>query len=199
MVQRGIPITNRTSTFRTSCFGSRADVFQRSRCANAIHRAVIFFKRKKLAAWVRGPLGLGVDACGCVLLIHFDVLPNYLLCLRRRPQIPLFASRTAWVNVSVRGIETEEGGNTYMMSRSVGERTRGLGSTRKIVPEHEVRIPFRDSSWLLRRRQALLTALIQRSCGGEPFKLKEHMERFYRSLVLKYLRIRSRHERCPRR
>jgi hypothetical protein len=54
-----------------------------------------FFKRKKLAAWVRGPLGLGLDARGCVLLVHFDVLPNYLLCLRRRPQIPLFAPRSA--------------------------------------------------------------------------------------------------------
>ena len=54
-------------------------------------RGDCFFKRKKLAAWVRGPLGLGLDARGSVLLVHFDVLPNYLLCLRRRPQIPLFA------------------------------------------------------------------------------------------------------------
>ena len=37
---------NRTSTFRTSCFGSRADVFQRSRCANAIHRAAISLQGK---------------------------------------------------------------------------------------------------------------------------------------------------------
>ena len=53
----------------------------------------------------------------------------------------------------------------------------------KIVPEHEVRIPFRDSSWLYGDGAFDMT----RSFGGKPFKLKEHMERFYRSL--KYLRI----------
>ena len=53
-------------------------------------------KRRCLSAKpVRGPLGLGLDARRCVLLGHFDVLPNYLLCLRRRPQIPLFAPRSA--------------------------------------------------------------------------------------------------------
>ena len=53
----------------------------------------------------------------------------------------------------------------------------------KIVPEHEVRIPFRDSSWLYGDGAFDMT----RSFGGKPFKLREHMERFYRSL--KYLRI----------
>ena len=53
----------------------------------------------------------------------------------------------------------------------------------KIVPEHEVRIPFRDSSWLYGDGAFDMT----RTFGGKIFKLHEHMERFYRSL--KYLRL----------
>ena len=53
----------------------------------------------------------------------------------------------------------------------------------KIIPEHEVRIPFRDSSWLYGDGAFDMT----RTFGGKIFKLNEHMERFYRSL--KYLRI----------
>ena len=53
----------------------------------------------------------------------------------------------------------------------------------KIVPEHEVRIPVRDSSGLYGDGAFDMT----RSFGGKIFKLKEHMERFYRSL--KYLRL----------
>jgi branched-chain amino acid aminotransferase len=51
------------------------------------------------------------------------------------------------------------------------------------VPEHEVRIPFRDSSWLYGDGCFDMT----RSFNGRIFKLKEHLERLYRSL--KYLRI----------
>ena len=54
-----------------------------------------FFSKEKIGGLVRGLPGLGLDARGCVLLGHFDVFPNYLLCLRRRAQIPLFAPRSA--------------------------------------------------------------------------------------------------------
>ena len=67
------------------------------------------------------------------------------------------------------------------MSALANERVAWFNG--KIVPEHEVRIPFRDSSWLYGDGAFDMT----RSFGGKPFKLKEHMERFYRSL--KYLRI----------
>ena len=67
------------------------------------------------------------------------------------------------------------------MSTLANERVAWFNG--KIVPEHEVRIPFRDSSWLYGDGAFDMT----RSFGGKPFKLKEHMERFYRSL--KYLRI----------
>ena len=67
------------------------------------------------------------------------------------------------------------------MSTLANERVAWFNG--KIAPEHEVRIPFRDSSWLYGDGAFDMT----RSFGGKPFKLKEHMERFYRSL--KYLRI----------
>jgi branched-chain amino acid aminotransferase len=67
------------------------------------------------------------------------------------------------------------------MSTLANERVAWFNG--KIVPEHEVRIPFRDSSWLYGDGAFDMT----RSSGGKPFKLKEHMERLYRSL--KYLRI----------
>jgi branched-chain amino acid aminotransferase len=53
----------------------------------------------------------------------------------------------------------------------------------QFVPENEVRIPFRDSSWLYGDGAFDMT----RSFGGRLFKVKEHIERLYRSL--KYLRI----------
>ncbi|MFI4982822.1 MAG: aminotransferase class IV, partial [Nevskiales bacterium] len=53
----------------------------------------------------------------------------------------------------------------------------------EFVPEHEVRVPFRDSSWLYGDGCFDMT----RSFNGRIFKLKEHLERLYRSL--KYLRI----------
>ena len=63
--------------------------------ANAIHRAAIFFQKEKIGGLGARAARIGLDARGCVLLVNFDVLPNYLLCLRRRPQIPLFAPRSA--------------------------------------------------------------------------------------------------------
>lgn len=53
----------------------------------------------------------------------------------------------------------------------------------EFMPEREVRIPFRDSSWLYGDGCFDMT----RSFGHKLFKLKEHIDRFYRSL--KYLRI----------
>jgi branched-chain amino acid aminotransferase len=53
----------------------------------------------------------------------------------------------------------------------------------QFMPENEVRIPFRDSSWLYGDGAFDMT----RSFGGKLFKVKEHVERLYRSL--KYLRI----------
>jgi hypothetical protein len=73
----------------TFCFGSRADVFQRSRCANAIYRAAILLKGKNSG---RSELA---SMRGRVLLVHFNVLPSYLSCLRYRPQNLLFAPRSS--------------------------------------------------------------------------------------------------------
>jgi branched-chain amino acid aminotransferase len=53
----------------------------------------------------------------------------------------------------------------------------------KYVPESEVRVPFRDTSWVYGDGAFDMT----RTFGHKIFRLKEHIERFYRSL--KYLRI----------
>ncbi|MCX7381707.1 MAG: aminotransferase class IV [Alphaproteobacteria bacterium] len=53
----------------------------------------------------------------------------------------------------------------------------------EFMPEHEVRIPFRDSSWLYGDGAFDMT----RSFNGKLFKVQEHVERLYKSL--KYLRI----------
>jgi branched-chain amino acid aminotransferase len=53
----------------------------------------------------------------------------------------------------------------------------------EIMPEREVRIPFRDSSWIYGDGCFDMT----RSFGHKLFKVKEHVDRLYRSL--KYLRI----------
>ena len=53
----------------------------------------------------------------------------------------------------------------------------------QFMPESEVRIPFRDSSWVYGDGAFDMT----RSFGHRPFKVKEHVDRLYRSL--KYLRI----------
>jgi branched-chain amino acid aminotransferase len=53
----------------------------------------------------------------------------------------------------------------------------------EFIPEREVRIPFRDSSWVYGDGCFDMT----RSFGHRLFKVKEHVDRLYRSL--KYLRI----------
>ena len=53
----------------------------------------------------------------------------------------------------------------------------------KFMPESEVRIPFRDLSWVYGDGGFDMT----RSFGHRLFKVKEHVDRLYRSL--KYLRI----------
>lgn len=53
----------------------------------------------------------------------------------------------------------------------------------KFVPEEEVRVPFRDRSFLYGDGCFDMT----RTFKGRPFKVEEHIERFYRSLA--YLRI----------
>jgi branched-chain amino acid aminotransferase len=53
----------------------------------------------------------------------------------------------------------------------------------RIVPEREVLVPFRDRSFKYGDAAFDMT----RTFHGEPFKLKEHVDRLYRSL--KYLRI----------
>ena len=67
------------------------------------------------------------------------------------------------------------------MSTLANERVAWFNG--KFMPESEVRIPFRDSSWVYGDGGFDMT----RSFGGRLFKVKEHVERLYRSL--KYLRI----------
>jgi branched-chain amino acid aminotransferase len=53
----------------------------------------------------------------------------------------------------------------------------------ELVPESEVRISFRDRGWLFGD-----TAFdVARTFAGKPFKLREHVDRLYRTL--KYLHI----------
>src|ERR1700731_286093 len=54
----------------------------------------------------------------------------------------------------------------------------------KFVPEAEVVIPFRDRSWKYGDGAFDMT----RTFNGRPFRLKEHIDRFYRSL--RYLPLR---------
>ena len=53
----------------------------------------------------------------------------------------------------------------------------------KFMPENQVLIPFRDRSWKYGDGAFDMT----RTFNGQPFRLKEHIDRFYRSL--RYLRI----------
>ena len=53
----------------------------------------------------------------------------------------------------------------------------------EIMPEREVRVPFRDSSWIYGDGCFDMT----RSFGHRLFKVKEHVDRLYRSM--KYMRI----------
>ena len=67
------------------------------------------------------------------------------------------------------------------MSLRTNERVAWFNG--EFMPEREVRIPFRDSSWVYGDGCFDMT----RSFGHRLFKVKEHVERLYRSL--KYLRI----------
>ena len=53
----------------------------------------------------------------------------------------------------------------------------------KFMPEGQVMIPFRDRSWKYGDGAFDMT----RTFEGKPFRLKEHIDRFYRSL--RYLQI----------
>src|SRR5215213_11184672 len=67
------------------------------------------------------------------------------------------------------------------MSQLANERVAWFNG--EFMPEREVRIPFRDSSWVYGDGCFDMT----RTFGHRLFKVKEHVERLYRSL--KYLRI----------
>lgn len=67
------------------------------------------------------------------------------------------------------------------MSRSSGERVAWFNG--ELMPESEVRISIHDLGWLTG-----YTAFdVARTFGGRPFKLREHVDRLYRTLA--YLRI----------
>lgn len=67
------------------------------------------------------------------------------------------------------------------MARNTDERMAWFNG--ELLPESEVRISFRDRGWLFGD-----TAFdVARTFGGKPFKLREHVERLYRSLA--YLQI----------
>lgn len=67
------------------------------------------------------------------------------------------------------------------MTRNVNERMAWFNG--ELMPESQVRISFRDRGWLLGDTAFDVT----RTFAGKPFKLREHVERLYRSL--KYLQI----------
>ena len=67
------------------------------------------------------------------------------------------------------------------MVRNTDERMAWFNG--ELMPESEVRISFRDRGWLFGD-----TAFdVARTFGGRPFKLREHVDRLYRSLA--YLQI----------
>ncbi len=67
------------------------------------------------------------------------------------------------------------------MSARANERVAWFNG--EFMPEREVRIPFRDRSWVYGDGCFDMT----RTFGHRLFKVKEHVERLYKSL--KYLRI----------
>ena len=69
------------------------------------------------------------------------------------------------------------------MSMSLRANERVAWFNGEFMPEREVRIPFRDSSWVYGDGCFDMT----RTFGHRLFKVKEHVDRLYRSL--KYLRI----------
>jgi len=67
------------------------------------------------------------------------------------------------------------------MSQNTSERLAWFNG--ELIPESEVRISFRDRGWLFGD-----TAFdVARTFGGKPFKLREHVDRLYRTLA--YLQI----------
>jgi len=62
------------------------------------------------------------------------------------------------------------------MAKRANERVAWFNGS--FVPESEVKIPFRDSSWLYGDGAFDMT----RSFNGKAFRLQEHIDRFYRSL-----------------
>jgi branched-chain amino acid aminotransferase len=62
------------------------------------------------------------------------------------------------------------------MTTRVNERVAWFNGT--FMPENEVRIPFRDWSWVYGDGCFDMT----RSFGHRLFKVKEHVDRLYRSL-----------------
>ena len=67
------------------------------------------------------------------------------------------------------------------MPKNIDERIAWFNG--ELIPESEVRISFRDRGWLFGD-----TAFdVARTFGGRPFKLREHVDRLYRSLA--YLQI----------
>jgi branched-chain amino acid aminotransferase len=62
------------------------------------------------------------------------------------------------------------------MSERTNERVAWFNG--KFVPESEVKVPFRDMSWLYGDGAFDMT----RSFNGKAFRLQEHIDRFYRSL-----------------
>src|SRR5262245_51101416 len=81
-----------------------------------------------------------------------------------------------WATLSPRTVIDE-----VAMSTRANERVAWFNG--EFMPEREVRIPFRDSSWVYGDGCFDMT----RSFGHRLFKVKEHVDRLYRSL--KYLRI----------
>ena len=67
------------------------------------------------------------------------------------------------------------------MSHLANQRTAWFNG--QFVPESQVLIPFRDRSWKYGDGAFDMT----RTFDGRAFRLKEHIDRFYRSM--KYLRI----------
>ena len=67
------------------------------------------------------------------------------------------------------------------MTRNTSERMAWFNG--ELMPESEVRISFRDRGWLF----GDTVFDVARTFGGRPFKLREHVDRLYRSLA--YLQI----------
>ena len=67
------------------------------------------------------------------------------------------------------------------MAKRANERVAWFNG--EFMPESEVKVPFRDSSWLYGDGAFDMT----RSFNGKAFRLQQHIDRFYRSL--KYIGV----------